>query len=312
MLVHFGVDQLRATWAESTVCIGTFDGVHRGHAALMRSAIDESRTRECPSVGVTFDRHPAATLHPERTPPAIASLGDNLRHMEAEGIAVAVILPFDRALAGTSAASFFEEVLRAKLRAGHVSIGHDFGFGRGREGTADWLRDHIPTRVLEPVLYEGRRVSSSEIRAHILAGEVDLAADLLGRPYGFTAVVVRGQKLGRTLGFPTLNLEHSTPLAMAADGIYAGACRVRGKIYRAATSIGMRPTVNGTSRTVEAYLLDYPGDDVYGDAVHLFLEKRLRGEEKFDSLDALKEQMKFDVERTAGISTSKFLEVTHP
>ena len=302
MLVHFGVDLIAAEWPESIVCIGTFDGVHRGHQALIQTAVDQARARELPAVIVTFDRHPAAILDPQRKPASLGTLEQNVIAMRQLGAGACVILPFNEDLRQTPAEHFLERILRAKLHASALVVGHDFAMGRDRVGTADWLAERIPTTILPPVEEAGVRISSSAIRAAIAEGNVSEAARFLGRPYALRGVIIGGQKLGRTLGYPTINLARSTDQAIPADGVYAGRAVTPQGEFRAAISIGMRPAVQGKHRTVEAFLLDYPGDSLYGQAVELSFVARLRDELPFARLDDLVAQMAKDVALTATLT----------
>ncbi len=295
MQVHFGVELLAAEWPGAVVCIGTFDGVHLGHQEVIRLAVSQARERECPCVLVTFDRHPAHVLAPERCPKAIGSLQSNLAAFEDLDVAVAVILPFDYALSQTEAEAFFEHVLVDKIRAQAIVVGHDFAFGHNRRGTPEWLRERIDTTVVPPFEIEGRRVSSSEIRNAVQSGRVEEAAHLLGKPFEIPGVIVSGQKLGRQLGFPTANLARSFDQVLPSFGIYSGEMSTPAGTYRAAVSIGIRPAVSGESMTIEAYLLDYPGESLYGMPVTLRLHSRVREERNFDSLEALKAQIALDV-----------------
>jgi len=295
MLVHFGVDLVHAEWSSSVVCIGTFDGVHHGHQSLIDRSVELARANEVPSVLVTFDRHPAATLAPSRKPPAIGTLEQNVRLFRAFGVSACVILPFDRALSELSATAFLEDILRGKLRAGQLVVGYDFALGHGREGTAEWLAQRIPTEIMPAVEIEGIRVSSTVIRAAIAEGDLATANHLLSRPFAMTGVVVAGQKLGRQLGFPTINLARSSDQIVPRDGVYAGECETSRGRFRAAISIGNRPAVDGKVRTIEAYLIDYPGDPLYSETVQLFFYQRIRDEADFDNLDALRNQISEDV-----------------
>lgn len=300
MQVHFGVELLAAEWPSAVVCMGTFDGVHLGHQEVIGAAVRQAREWECPCVLVTFDRHPAHVLAPERCPKAIAALQANLAAFERLGVAVAVILPFDFQLSQTEAEEFFQEILIKKIRAAAIIVGHDFAFGHKRRGTPDWLRERIATTVIPPFEIEGRRVSSSEIRNAVQAGKVEEAAHLLGRPFEIPGVVVAGQKLGRQLGYPTANLARSFDQVLPAYGIYSGEMTCHFGTFRAAVSIGIRPAVSGKAMTIEAYLLDYPGDSLYGSSVTLRLLARVREERYFESLDALKAQIALDVEHIRG------------
>lgn len=301
MQVHFGVELLHAEWVHAVACIGTFDGVHLGHQEVISSAVKLARQREWPAVLVTFDRHPAHVLAPDRCPPAIASLQSNLAGFAALGVAAAVILPFDVALSQTSATSFYEGILLERIKAAAVVVGHDFGFGHRREGSPEWLQSRIETLVVPPFEMKGGRVSSSNIRTAVAEGRVDAAAHWLGRPFEVSGIVVPGQKLGRTLGYPTANIARAFEQVMPADGVYAGNLICSHGIFRAAVSIGMRPAVQGTHRTIEAYLLDYPGHSLYGESVSLQLVQRLRDEQNFDSLEGLKAQIQRDVELTRAL-----------
>lgn len=299
MTVCFGITGFEAGWDNATVCIGTFDGVHLGHQAVIREAVAQARSREQPCIAVTFDRHPFATLSPERCPLAIAGLGQRLRVFEGLGVSVGVVLAFDEALAHVDAEEFLAETLLDTLHCSHVVVGHDFAFGRGRRGTATWLADQLPTTIIPPVMLGGERVSSTRIRQALARGEVSLANQLLGRAFCCEGVVVTGKKLGRTIGFPTINIAATAKIQVPADGVYAGFCRVGAKTYRAAIGVGQRPTVGGENRTVEAYLIGYPGDAIYGVAVELGFLERIRDEAHFETIEQLRLAMQHDVEAAA-------------
>lgn len=277
------------------VCIGTFDGVHLGHQALIRETVRRAVELECPSVVLTFDRHPLATVAPERFPPAIEPLSENLAIFESLGISAAVVLAFDEQLASRSATEFFETVLVEALRASHVVIGHDFAFGKGREGDAAWLGSRIATSTLEPILVDGKRVSSSQIRRLIQSGDVSDAGKLLGRAVTLGGCVVAGQKVGRTLGFPTLNLARAAETLIPADGVYSGIATGSFGRKIAAVSIGSRPTLDFSNHLVEAHLLDYDGPDLYGQTVQLEVIDRLRGQVKYESLEQLRAGIASDI-----------------
>ncbi len=296
MQVHFGVGLLRAEWLESVACLGTFDGVHLGHQSVIGQAVAKARAEELPCVLLTFDRHPAATLAPTRCPKSLSVLQENLEQFRQLGVAATVVLPFDTELSRMSAERFLREILMGAVKAGAIVVGHDFAMGHGREGTAAWLSARIPTQVIPPFVIDGARVSSSAIRRAVSEGDIGLAAKLLGRPFALSGAVVGGQKLGRKLGFPTANIARSFDQVMPPHGIYAGWMAVGSCRYMAATSIGVRPAAGGGLPTVEAYLLDYPGDSLYGQAVHLEFHHRLRDERNFPSLDELAGQIHTDVE----------------
>jgi riboflavin kinase/FMN adenylyltransferase len=296
MQVHFGVDMLHVEWPGSIACVGTFDGVHRGHQAVIGRAVEIARSRNEPCVLVTFDRHPAAVLAPDRCPKEISSLAENLARFRELGVSAAVVLPFDAALSRMPAQRFLDEVLVGAVKSNQLVVGHDFAMGHNRQGDPEWLSSRIQTTVLPPFEIGGRRVSSSAIRQAVSEGNVEAASELLGRPFSIEGIVIEGEKLGTGLGFPTANMARSFDQVTPADGVYAGWVDCRFGRYMAATNIGTRPAVRGTARTIEPYLLDYPGYGLYGDSIRLELTCYLRAELDFPSLDALKAQIAADVE----------------
>ncbi len=297
MQLHFGTELLRAEWKAAVACVGTFDGVHLGHQALIRTAVCKAQERELPAILVTFDRHPAAILAPDRCPKAIASVEENLAQFAKLGVAVAVVLPFDAALSQMPAEQFLDQVLFGAVRAEELVVGHDFAMGHGREGTTEWLQSRIPTEVIPPFEINEIRVSSSVIRTAVSEGDLGRANQLLGRHFTLGGVVVAGQKLGRQLGFPTANVARSFDQVMPLDGVYVAEVETLNGRFRSAVSIGVRPAVGGGDRTVEAYLIDYPGESLYGQHVRVGLVARLREERNFSGLDALVQQIQWDVDQ---------------
>lgn len=296
MQVHFGLDQLKPAWDQAVVCIGTFDGVHVGHRSVIRTAVEEAERRGWPCALLTFDRHPAAVLAPERCPVSVGTLAGNLREFEALGVSVAIVLAFTRELSLTSAEEFLNDTLKRRLRASEIVVGQDFAFGHKRQGTPEWLCERISTKIVPPVTVDGQRVSSSAIRAAILAGQVEQACRWLGRPFELGGVVVRGARKGRELGFPTLNLAPTSNQAVPADGVYHCTCTTPWGEFEAAGSVGTRPTFDGSDRVIEAHLLDYAGDDLYGKPVRLRFHSRIREQARFETVEELRRQMAADVE----------------
>ena len=296
MQVHFGIELLRPEWTRAVVCIGTFDGVHLGHQAVISEAVARASREELPSIVVTFDRHPSVVLNPSKAPKAIASLKMNLEHFQGLGVGLTVVLPFNAWLSRMSADEFFRAILVEKLRASTVVVGHDFAMGNGREGTLAWLSERMDTDVVPAFLVGEERVSSSLIRSAVSSGDLAKANAMLGRGFEIQGFVDHGQKLGRTLGFPTANIARSFDQVLPADGVYAARIMFDGQCFNAALAIGTRPAAGGGPRSIEAFLLDYPGASLYGKHVRLRLEHFLRPELNFPSLDALKEQMAKDVE----------------
>jgi riboflavin kinase/FMN adenylyltransferase len=286
------------------VCIGVFDGVHRGHQALLSHA---ASVQGAISAAFTFDPHPAAVFAPARVPEMLGTLTERaalLRHYGAERVVVA---RFDRAFAAQTPAEFIEHILVEKLRAKAVIIGDDFRFGCDRTGNVDTLRAAgdkygFTVDVVPPVFVQGVPARSTAIRQMLNGGEAEEASRLLGRPYRLAGEVVPGRKLGRTIGFPTANLETPKGILVPAAGVYAGIAELpNGEHWRAAISIGTNPTVAPENhiRTVEAFLMDGFDGDLYDQTVALHFHAFLRPTLKFDSIDALIEQMRRDVAEAA-------------
>lgn len=291
----------------SVVTIGSFDGVHRGHQAIIRVAVRRAQELGVPAVAITFDRHPQEAIHPENAPPYLSTLTSRVRLLLENGVQDVLVLRFDRAFASLHPEAFLQSVLHGRLNARCIVVGRDFRFGHQRTGSVDYLREAqarfgFEVEAVPDVLYRGERISSSRIRQALLDGVVQEACAMLGRAYVLEGVVVRGQQLGRKLGYPTVNLSLHAPQLVPRDGIYAGKLLHprTGNIYTAAISVGMRPTVDGKQRTIEAYLLGFTGS-LYGEEVHLAFFHRLRDERKFESLDALKQQMDRDVQQVEAL-----------
>ena len=281
MNVARGPDELERL--PRAVAIGTFDGVHTGHRAVIRAAVDAGLR---PTV-VTFDPHPRTALG--NTVELLCTLRRRLELLEACGVEDVLVVEFTPETAELSAAEFARTVLGA-IGTEVVVAGAGFRFGRGREGDCDLLRT-LGLDAREVPLVPG--VSSTRIRAHAKAGEMEEAATLLGRPFEVDGVVVGGDRRGGTLGFPTANLQAEPTQLVPAYGIYAGAVDDR----RAAVSIGVNPHYGGTERRIEAYLLDWEGD-LYGDRLVVELWRKLRDERAFESEAELIAQIARDVEET--------------
>lgn len=301
MQVFFGLSNFDPEWSQSVVCVGTFDGIHLGHRRVIAKAVSIAGSKGVTSCLLTFDRHPASILAPERCPPAIMGLEARLERIRHLGVSVAVVMAFDRDLSQIEAPTFLKSILLEKLKAQQVVVGHDFAMGKGRKGDAEWLRSQISTEVLPPFEIDGVRVSSSSVRQAIQGGDMKTAALLLGEPFELSGVVVSGDRLGRTLGYPTANVATSFNQVTPADGVYAGRLVQQDEVFPAAISIGTRPAVQGEDRRIEAFCLNYEGGELYGKAVSLTFLERLRSQESFSTLDQLKEQIHRDVDRTRTI-----------
>jgi len=286
----------------TAVAIGNFDGLHRAHRALLGQCLAAARSFQGDAVALTFDPHPTRVLAPERASPLLVSLDRKLELLATTGIDAAVVQRFDLAFSSQSPEEFVEQVVRG-LRAREVFIGHDFRFGRNREGTAAGLQALGPAHgftahILEAVTDEdGLAISSSGVRRALAAGDLSLAARLLGRPFDLDGLVVRGFQRGRTIGFPTANLATPTE-ALPADGVYAVRVRLLDtpgdSTHPGVMNLGSRPTLRA-GRSLEVHLLDWSGD-LYGRTLRVEFVTRLREERRFEHLDALKAQIALDAE----------------
>jgi riboflavin kinase/FMN adenylyltransferase len=276
-----------------SVAVGTFDGVHVGH----RTVIDGADSV------LTFDPHPVSVVAPQHTPKLLTTLEVKAELIAGLGVQELIVIPFDAEFAARSADEFISDVLVGGLGAARVAIGENFRFGHRAQGDPRLLAaDERFQTVVHPLLeVDGEIVSSSHIRGLVLAGEVDQAARFLGAPFQLRGEVVHGDERGRELGFPTANLVPEEALVCPGHGVYA--CVANGEVP-AAVSIGVRPTfATGRGELIEAYLIDFD-EDLYGSALRLDFLARLRGERRFDTPEALIEQMRRDVSRTREIAAT--------
>jgi riboflavin kinase/FMN adenylyltransferase len=274
------------------IAVGEFDGVHVGHREVIRGS----------GTVLTFEPHPRTVVAPETAPRLLTSLEVKADLIASLGVEELIVVPFDGTFAAQSPEAFIDHVLVERLGARRVSVGENFRFGHRAQGDAALLAAHdgFETRVARLVELDGEIVSSSHIRALVGAGAVGAAARFLGAPFAIRGTVVHGDKRGRTLGYPTANLVPDPRLVVPDHGVYACRAHVPGLgSWPAAVNVGVRPMFKtGRGLLVEAYLLDFAGD-LYGRGLHLDFLRRLRGEQRFDSVDDLIVQMGRDVEETA-------------
>ena len=266
------------------VAVGTFDGVHLGHREVIRGN----------DTVLTFDPHPLSVVAPQALPKLLDSPTIKRDLIAGLGVDELVTIPFDREFASKSADQFVDEVLVERLGATRVSVGENFRFGKGAKGDPDLLRSRseFETQVVPLVEVEAETVSSTHIRGLVAAGEVERAARFLGAPFMLEGEVVSGDRRGRELGFPTANIVPADHLAHPGHGVYAAWAHG----HMAAVNVGVRPTFEtGRGLLVEAYLIDFDGD-LYGQTLRIAFARRLRGERRFETAEALVEQMERDVE----------------
>ena len=297
---------------DSTVTIGVFDGVHRGHRYLIDELVREARSAGTLAGVVTFRNHPITVLRPGARALFLTDLEERVRLLKELGVDFVVPVRFDRELASLSSRDFLT-LLHEKLRMRRLVVGPDFAMGRDRDGTLETLPAigesvGFTFKSVDLMTDSAGVVKSTTIRNSVVDGDVSRAARLLGRNFAVGGVVGHGEERGRELGFPTANLEIAPGLIFPGDGIYATWAHLDTGSYMAATSIGVRPTFDdGENRTIEAYLLDFSGD-IYGQPLRLEFVRRLRGEEKFDTIEALLDRMAEDVSRTRDILSIELLQ----
>jgi riboflavin kinase / FMN adenylyltransferase len=285
----------------SSVTIGNFDGLHLGHRQILVDLVRTAAASGTASVVMTFSPHPLQVLHPGKAPKLIVPTADKIARIESLGVDYLLLVKFDEKLSRLSGESFIREILVGSLRVQHILVGHNFVFGHKRSGNVALLEElgrefDYTVHVIPPVAVRGRRVSSTGIRELIRAGRISQANRLLGRYYSLHGRVVPGQGLGRTVLFPTLNLETQNEI-LPGNGVYATLAIFEDKSHPAVTNVGTRPTVSGTGVSVETHLLEHT-PEAPPSVLELKFLHRLRNEHKFPSVDELKKQIAKDIQRT--------------
>lgn len=287
--------------------IGNFDGVHRGHQAMLNVLTSRARSDNVPSVAVTFDPHPIALLKPDAAPAALTTIESRAELLGRYGVDVTVVVPTDRAFLSLTAEEFFDSIVRGRLQARGLVEGPNFFFGRNRSGNITVLRSLCASHglsfdVAPPVTVDEQLVSSSVIRSLLETGDVAHAVRLLGHPYRLSGHVGHGAQRGRTLGFPTANLTAVSTL-VPARGVYAGIATVDKDHHPAAIHIGPNPTFSDATPKIEVHLLDFQGD-LYDRVLQVELTNRVRDVQKFASVDALLSQLHQDIQAVRSMTTA--------
>jgi riboflavin kinase / FMN adenylyltransferase len=286
----------------SVVTIGNFDGVHRGHRVLLRRTVDAASDRGARSVVITFEPHPAAVLRPGTEPLRLQPLHARVTALVEAGMDLVLVLPFTRDLAALTPEAFVRQVLVDRLQAQRVVVGSTFRFGAKAAGDVVTLVEQgeeygFTTEAATLLELEGTPISSSAIRSRLGDGDVAWAARAMGRPFQLTGTVVKGEGRGRTIGVPTANLDVPSGLVVPGNGVYAGHAVAGEQLWPAVTNVGVRPTFDGTSRSVEVHLLD-ADEDLYGRELGFRFLHRIRGEQRFDGPDQLVARIRQDIEET--------------
>ncbi|MCX7983187.1 MAG: bifunctional riboflavin kinase/FAD synthetase [Syntrophales bacterium] len=305
MEVISGWENIPPSLKGAYLTIGNFDGVHLGHQFIFEKLRREAAEHKVPSVVITFEPHPKMIIHPEIRPfYLITTLEEKLNLIGEHGINCCVVIPFDPSFAQTTAGEFVKKILVEKLHVKKVFIGHDYTFGRGKEGNETFLIEQgkilgFEVEVLTPFTLNGIVISSTRVRKAILSGEMHQAAQYLGRPYNLKGVVVEGHGRGQELGFPTANIAPEKVL-IPPDGVYAVKVKMDHTWLKGAMNIGTNPTFGDEKRTLEVFLLDFEGN-IYGRRVDVYFVDRIREERKFPSIDELINQITLDVARVREI-----------
>ncbi len=283
----------------TVLTLGVFDGLHLGHQKIMKTVVERADAIGAESTAVTFDPHPRAVLHPENAPPLLQTLDQRLANFEILGIKQSIVIRFDTKFASQDAEVFLRDIVHDRLGAKEVYLGHGFAFGKDRGGNIDLLKRlsgelGFHAEEVEEVRLRGRRISSSLIRQLLKDGKVNLTRRMLGRPYGVEGSVIRGNRRGHTIGFPTANLKPSNRV-VPKFGVYATATLIDGTWRKGVTNIGVRPTFeNETEPSIETYVFDFE-DDLYGAVLRVRFLHRIRDERKFGGIEELKSQIGRDV-----------------
>ncbi len=285
----------------TVLTLGVFDGLHLGHQRIMQTVVDRAKLAGAVPTAITFDPHPRAVLHPASAPPLLQTLDQRLSNFEVLGVKQAIVIPFTLDFAASEAEAFLENIVRDRLHAKEVYLGKGFAFGKNRGGNIALLREvsgklGFVADEVDEVQLRGRRVSSSKIRELLAEGSVNLARRMLGRPYGVEGVIIRGNRRGHTIGFPTANLKPHNRV-IPRYGVYATATLIDGAWRKSITNIGVRPTFESDADpSIESYIFDFDGD-LYGDVLRVRFLHRIRDERKFSGIDELKAQIERDSAR---------------
>jgi riboflavin kinase/FMN adenylyltransferase len=285
----------------TVLTLGVFDGLHLGHQRIMQTVVERANEARAVATVITFDPHPRAVLHPESAPPLLQTLDQRLAAFEVLGIEQAIVIRFNKEFAAQDAETFLRDTVVERLHAREVYLGKGFAFGKNRDGNIELLRkmsrdlkffaDEVPE-----VRLRDQRISSSKIRELLAEGKVNHARRMLGRPYGVEGVIVRGNRRGHTIGFPTANL-HPHNRVIPKFGVYTTATLIDDLWRRGITNVGVRPTFETEAEpSIETYIFDFD-DELYGDVLRVRFLHRIRDERKFGGIDELRAQIEKDTGR---------------
>lgn len=285
---------------ESVVALGNFDGVHKGHQKLLQRVTRLAKEKNFLAVALSFYPHPTWVLG-NNPKPLVMSRQDRKHWIKEEGVDIFIEYPFTVEFAAISPEVFFKEILVEKLHAKAVVIGSNYFFGKGKAGNVECMRKlgekyDVEIQVVDIVKIDGKVISSTNIRSLISEGKMEEANELLGRPYSVIGTVIHGKKLGRTIGFPTLNIIADSDRIHPPNGVYATTVKVYNDTYWGITNIGYNPTVGGQTKMIETHLMDYTGD-LYGEEIEVFFHHFIRSEKKFTDVEMLSSQIAADTKK---------------
>jgi len=304
-LIH-GVHNFKPLSSNIALTLGFFDGVHRGHQLLIKKLINAAEEIDGTSVVLTFDSHPLRVIAPDKLPPRIMTLTERLEHLIELGVDQIIVQPFDDKFAEVTAEQFLEKIIKRKLKAKAIIGGYDCHFGKNREGNLNSLKKYAEENEcifyeVPPLVIDNKIVSSTAIRKAILNGDFHLAETFLGRPWTIRALVVKGHRVGRIIGYPTANLDVHF-LTLPKEGVYAAYAEIQGAKYKAIMYIGTRPTFDTEAAELacEVFIMGF-SEDLYGKWLKVQPVKRLRDDVKFSSKEELKKQIAIDVDNAFDI-----------
>lgn len=306
MKVFYGTDAL-PQWHNVVLTIGTFDGVHQGHKSILQSVVQAAQTIDGTSVLITFDPHPRKLIFPNESLKLLSTLEERLALVAESGIDVTVVVPFTQQFAAQSAQDYIQDFLLRLFQPKLIVIGYDHHFGHDRTGDIHMLaayavQHHFEVKEISAQLIADAAVSSTQVRKALLAGAVDVAATMLGTPYHIKGKVVQGAQRGRSIGFPTANIQlPDADKLIPQRGVYAVHVQVNHQLYKGMLNLGLNPTVSATQDVkIEVHIFDF-AEDVYGAAIEIAFVARLRDEMKFDGLPALQAQLAIDKENALAV-----------
>jgi riboflavin kinase / FMN adenylyltransferase len=297
--IYSNLDEIGSSFESgSVVTLGNFDGVHIAHRKLLEKLLEQSKILHLPAILVTYFPNPSIVLGKNKDLKYIYTEEKKREILKSLGLKNLLVIPFTRELSEISAYTFIKDILHNKLNAKHIILGFNHFFGKNREGDIDFLANHTEefsytVSKIDPVYAEGQKISSSYTRSLILEGEVEKLKTLLVEPFSIKGTVMHGDKRGRTIGFPTANLSIDEDQMIPGNGVYAGFVKFENMKYKAMVNIGIRPTFNGSTKTIEVNILDYNGD-LYDKILEFVFIKKIRNEMKFSNIDELKIQLEKD------------------